>query len=153
MKRNSDAAKKVAMMYGKQKSRQSGFSLLEILVAFSILAIALGILLNIFSSGMQTAVIAEEYSSAVQIAESLMAKAGVESPLQEGHASGIINDKYRWQVTVAPFQLTIDNIDTNTIPASLFMVTVNVNWGDDGTRAGNARELELATLKLTRKSL
>lgn len=127
--------------------------MLEILVAFSILAIALGILLNIFSSGVRTAVIAEEYSSAVQIAESLKARAGVESPLQGGQANGIIHDKYRWQVTITPFQLTMDNLDTNAIPASLFMVTVNVSWGDDDSSAGNAREIELTALKLTQKSL
>lgn len=144
---------KIMRMIGRQNSAQGGFSLLEILVAFSILAIALGILLNIFSSGVRTAAVAEEYTSAVQIAESLMAGAGVESPLQPGQAAGIENDKYRWQVTISPFELSIDNLDTSPIPATLFMVTVNVSWGDDSARAGvDDREIELATLKLTNKT-
>ncbi|MGZ8224716.1 MAG: type IV pilus modification PilV family protein, partial [Methylobacter sp.] len=51
-------------------NKQAGFSLLEILIAFTILAFSLSILLNIFSTGANTAVVAEEYTAAVQIAES-----------------------------------------------------------------------------------
>jgi general secretion pathway protein I len=133
------------------KASQKGFSLLEILVAFSILAIALGILLNIFSSGVQTAAIADEYTSAVQIAESLMARTGVESPLEPSQSSGTENEKYRWELTVAPFELAIDNLDIRAIPAALFMVTVNVSWGDDGDRT-QERQVELSTLKLAHKT-
>lgn len=133
-----------------RKASQKGFSLLEILVAFSILSIALGVLLNIFSSGARSAALADEYTSAVQIAESLMARTGVESPLQPGQAAGLENDKYHWELTIAPFELSIENIDTGAIPASLFMVTVNVSWGDDGA---DARQVELAALKLAKKTL
>lgn len=134
------------------KSKQTGFSLLEILVAFSILAIALGILLNIFSSGVETAAVAEEYASAVQIAETLMARTGVESSLQSGQTAGIENDKYSWQVTVAPYEPTLEDFDTKTLSAALFMVTVNVSW-DGGASGGNhQREVELTTLKLSAKS-
>jgi general secretion pathway protein I len=133
-------------------NKQGGFSLLEILIAFSILALSLGILLKIFSAGVNTAGVAEEYTAAVQIAESLMAGTGVESPLQPSEDSGLENDKYHWQVSVSPFQFAADNLDITAIPAVLFKIKVTVNWGDDigGT---DGRQVELITLKLANKVL
>lgn len=152
--RNPDKVSQAFKAIKKGSRQQQGFSLLEMLVAFSILAIALGILLNIFSSGMQTAIAAEEYTAAVQIAESLMARTGLETPLQAGQANGLENEKYRWQLRIEPFELTMANLDTKTIPASLFMVTVTVNWGEDVSRSGvNQREIELTTLKISTKTL
>jgi general secretion pathway protein I len=133
-------------------NKQRGFSLLEILIAFSILALSLGILLKIFSSGINTAGVAEEYSAAVQIAESLMAQAGVETLLQPGESSGTKNEKYNWRVIISPFQFTAENLDMTTLTAELFKVKVTVNWGDE--KSGNeGRELELITLKLANKTL
>ena len=92
-------------MIPTQLTKQKGFSLLEILIAFSILALSLGILLKIFSAGVNTAVVAEDYTAAVQIAESLMAKTGVETALQESQDSGVENEKYNWQVDVGRMSL------------------------------------------------
>jgi general secretion pathway protein I len=128
-------------------NKQRGFSLLEILIAFSIMALSLGILLKIFSSGLNTAGVAEEYNVAVQIAESLMAQAGVESPLQPGETEGLENEKYRWRVSVRPFQLMSVNVDPAAVTAELFKVEVTVNWGAED------RQVELTTLKLARKTL
>ena len=133
-----------------QLNKQRGFSLLEILIAFSILALSLGILLKIFSAGVNTAGVAEDYTAAVQIAESLMAKTGVETPLQAGQGAGLENEKYHWRVEVSPFVFNPDNIDISALTASLFKVKVSVTWGD-----GNAsdRQVELITLKLIDKPL
>jgi len=131
-------------------NKQQGFSLLEILIAFSILALSLGILLKIFSAGVNTAVVAEDYTAAVQIAESLMAKTGVETPLQAGQDSGLENEKYHWLVEVSPFMFNPENVDATAITAVLFKVKVIVSWGDDNA---NDRQVELTTLKLTNKTL
>lgn len=133
-------------------NRQRGFSLLEILIAFSILALSLGILLKIFSAGVNTAGVAEEYTAAVQIAESLMAQTGVESPLQPNEVTGLENEKYHWRVSVSPFQFIAENLNVTTIPAVLFKVKVTVNWGDDNVVA-DGRQVELISLKLANKVL
>ena len=132
-------------------NKQRGFSLLEILIAFSILALSLGILLKIFSAGVNTAGVAEEYTAAVQIAESIMAKTGEETPLQVGEVDGLENEKYHWRVSVSPFQFTADNLDVTTLSAELFKVKVTVNWGGDTSTDG--RQLELITLRLANKVL
>ena len=137
-------------MISSQLNKQKGFSLLEILIAFSILAISLGILLKIFSAGINTAVVAEDYTAAVQIAESLMAKTGLESPLQAGEDSGTENEKYEWQVLVTPYLFNPDNIDEMTITTTLFKVKVIVNWDIEKTKG---RQIELTTLKLVNKTL
>ena len=123
---------------------------MEILIAFSILALSLGILLKIFSAGVNTAMVAEDYTAAVQIAESLMAKTGVETPLQAGDASGVENEKYDWQVVVSPFEFNPENIDTTAITAELFKIKVIVNWGDSDA---NDRQVELTTVRLINKPL
>jgi len=132
-------------------NKQRGFSLLEILIAFSILALSLGILLKIFSAGVNIAGVAEEYTEAVQIAESLMARTGVEAPLQQGEITGTENEKYDWRVSVSPFRFTAENLDVTAIPAVLYKVKVIVSWGDDAKADG--RQVELVTLKLTKKIL
>ena len=137
-------------MIPTQVNKQQGFSLLEILIAFSILALSLGILLKIFSAGVNTAVVAEDYTAAVQIAESLMAKTGVETPLQANQASGLENEKYHWLVEVSPFEFNPENVDPTAITAVLFKVKVIVSWGDDNA---NDRQIELTTLKLINKTL
>ncbi len=115
-----------------------GFSLLEILVAFSIMGVALGIVLNIFSSGVNTAALAEEYTVATQIAESLMASTGVETPLMAGQDSGEEGEKYRWQVNVEQLP---DVVEGSAL--SLMSVQVSVSWGEEERQ----RSIELNTIK------
>ncbi|PKM12838.1 MAG: general secretion pathway protein GspH [Gammaproteobacteria bacterium HGW-Gammaproteobacteria-3] len=125
--------------------KEKGFSLLEILVAFAILALALGILLRIFSGGVRTAIVADGYTTAVQIAESLLAGTGVETPLQAGQSTGMENDTYAWQVTVSPFQIADVPADTLAPGIGLMQVEVSVSWSEGGAEP---RLVELTTLKL-----
>ncbi|NIR28408.1 MAG: type II secretion system protein [Gammaproteobacteria bacterium] len=107
-----------------------GFSLLEVLVAFTILATVLGVLFQIFSAGLNRVGLSEAYTRAVMLAESELTRLGVEEPLVAGTRSGRIDDVYRWRTTVEPFE----EPDTEPAPRSLGLrphrVTVEIRWGE-----------------------
>ncbi|WP_459990801.1 type IV pilus modification PilV family protein [Methylosoma difficile] len=126
-------------------NKQQGFSLLEILIAFSIMALSLGILLRIFSGGVNTAIVAEDYSAAMQIAESLLDRVGVETDLAAQRSEGTEADKYRWQVTVEPFDFNPNGNPLTLSTVQLFKISVAVEWGEDEQ---NPRRLDLQTLRL-----
>lgn len=136
--------------------RHKGFSLLEILVAFAIMAVALTIVLRIFGSGVNAAIVSEDYTLAVQIAESLMARTGVETPLRAGETSGTEGDKYHWLISIS--SVAAPPVSNSRFPSQqdefqvslqLLAVTVRVNWGDD---IDQQRSVVLNTLKLVQDS-
>jgi len=134
--------------------RHKGFSLLEILVAFVIMAVALTIVLRIFGSGVNNAVISEDYTIAVQIAESLLASAGVETPLEIGDISGNEAGKYFWTISTSlreqnsatsqQTQNSPQNPAPNAQVTSLYSIIVRVAWDDEGS---SQRVVELSCLK------
>ncbi|MEI6746015.1 MAG: prepilin-type N-terminal cleavage/methylation domain-containing protein [Methylococcaceae bacterium] len=132
------------------RNNQRGFSLLEMLIAFSILAVSLGILLKIFSTGITTAQVADNYTMAAQIANNLIAKTGVETPLKISEELGIENDFYHWRVRVNPQTFVSPELDLRALPVELFNVNVLVWWGDDDKT--DDRVLELNTMKLAAKN-
>jgi general secretion pathway protein I len=131
------------------RSKHRGFSLLEILVAFSILAISLGIILKIFSTGITSAQVTGDYTIAVQIAQNLLDKTGSESPLKLGEINGSENKLYQWRVTVSPKVFISPELDLHDLPVALFDVTARVWWG--GENKSDDRVVELHTLKLATK--
>ncbi len=110
------------------------------------MALSLGILLRIFSGGVNTATVAEEYTTAVQIAETLMAKTGTEIPLRTQHKSGVEDEKYHWLVDISPYKLSATTMDAKTLGIELYKINVIVDWGDEGGDGDN-RKIQLATLK------
>ena len=87
------------------RALQRGFSLLEVLVAFAILAITLGVLMNIFSRASRTAILSSQYSQAAALAESKLNALGVEFPLEEGTFTGEPENGFAWEITVMPVEL------------------------------------------------
>lgn len=120
-----------------------GFSLLEILVAFSILAISLTIILKIFSSGLQTAYLAKNYSHAIAIAESLLAKTGVEEKLELGETHGQESEYFNWVVQITPIDLNMSSQIPDAFKDRVVQIKVTVSWGDH-----NPRSIHLTTVKL-----
>ena len=131
-------------------ARQRGFSLLEVLVAFSILALSLGVLMQIFSGSLRNADVTRDQAQAVALAQSLLASAGVETTLIAGESTGVLEDKFRWVVRVHPFVEEVPSQQTAAVQSplrlDLWEVAVRVAWGGDG--ASPERLLTLTTLRV-----
>ena len=91
-------------------ARQAGFTLLEVLTAFVLLAVALASILQIFSSGLRDAQLADEYARAVMMAQSRLAAYSAAERLDEGSTSGS-EGPFAWTVSAVPYDERLENAD------------------------------------------
>jgi general secretion pathway protein I len=128
------------------RRRAAGFTLIEVVVAFVLLALVLGVSFEIFTTGFARTALLEDQSRALLVAQSRLAAAGVEENLKEGETHGESEDR-RFQWTVV-----IKRSDEGSQPGKpapsvyqLYRIDVTVTWqGADDRR----RQLALSTLGL-----
>lgn len=121
---------------------QRGFSLLEVLVAFTILALSLGVLMQVFSQALNAATLSGSYGRATALAEAGMDLVGIDIPLEPGQRSGETEDGLHWRVQVT--EVPMANLLPGEAPLPIYLVSSEVSW--DSVRG--ARTVSLATLRL-----
>lgn len=109
---------------------ERGFTLLEILVAFVIMALALGVIMQVFSGALRNIGVAEQRDHAVELAQSTLVRLGADIPLAEGEQSGEDGDGYRWHMLISHFEDADNVFDPATIPVALYQVDLDVDWGN-----------------------
>jgi len=121
----------------------AGFTLLEVLVALSIAAIGIAMVMQVFGGSLRNVDRADHYLRALALAESLLATAGTERELESGTESGEAEPGFRWEIAMAE---VVDETLPDDMPLRLFDVEATVAW-DDGaaSRSVSLRTLRLAT--------
>ena len=134
-------------------TRSRGFSLIEVLAAFVILALVATSLFQLFSGALQNAAAAEDWSRAVLTAESRLAQAVNAQPLVEATDRGDADDgRIQWETRVTAWEPP--DVDPELARISegmrtrLYRVEVDVRFPG---LAGRERSLSLATVKLAAK--
>ena len=125
---------------------QRGYTLIEVIVAFAVLGIALMLLLGTLSNGTRQLRWAADSGLAALHAQSLLDGIGIEIPVVSGSTTGEFEDgRYRWALEIAPY------VDPAMPPAlldpsgqQLFEIALTVDWGERGPR----ERLQVHTLRL-----
>lgn len=139
-----------------RSARQRGFTLLEVMLAFGVLAVALGLLLGMLSRGLHQVTQAQGETEASLHAQSLLDALGTIEALEVGARDGeFAQGRYRWRLQVSPTE------DPAPPPppaegapppqpvasegeARLYRVALDVEWGV----ATPAQKLHFETLRL-----
>jgi general secretion pathway protein I len=129
------------------KRAQRGYTLLEVIVAFALLAMALTLLLGILSGAARQVRVSSDAGRAALYAQSLMDQVGVGERLAAGQRDGEFEQgRYRWQLRVAPWRdaAVVATGQPMTVGApELFEITLAMQWGE-----GPGQRLQLRTLRV-----
>ena len=122
------------------RKRNSGFTLIEVLIAFAILALVLGVVFRTLSTGLSHERTAGLVTARVLEARSILDRLGADMALEEGTIEGRLATGEPWTLTVSLLEpAASDDGQTGSLNAYLAELSVD---GDDG------RMLRLKTLKL-----
>jgi type II secretion system protein I len=118
---------------------EAGFTLLEVLVALTILALAVVTLIQLSSQSLRLVKTSADYQRATQLAERIATQ---NEPSEEGVDSGQ-EGPFSWERRTSLVSLPDEFQPKETVPdkepVKLFTVTIAVRWGQN-------QVLELATL-------
>jgi general secretion pathway protein I len=123
-------------------SANKGITLIEVMVAFVILALSVTVLLRIFSSGLSNTLLSQQYVDAVTLAESQLAQIDTVNELVPTVYSGSI-DRFVWQTSIRPYLPWTQTVD-EVAQLSAFVVDVEVSWRERGKQ----RQVHLSSIKL-----
>ncbi|MDR2710656.1 MAG: prepilin-type N-terminal cleavage/methylation domain-containing protein [Burkholderiales bacterium] len=132
----------------KSQGFSHGFSLLEVLVAFVVLAVLGTALFKLFGGAMNNAASADAWSRAVAVAQNQLAQASVMQPLQATSANGKDGD-VQWSLIVEPYTPpALDGETTQPAESPIYrMFHLQVDVRFPGV-ANKDRTFSLETLKI-----
>lgn len=129
-----------------------GYTLIEVIVAFAILALAMVLLLGTLSGSTRQIRYADDAGRAALHAQSLLDQIGVGEALAPGHREGDIEDgRYRWDLDVQPYRDPAAPEDQardqpqDLAAPQLMRLLLTVRWGEEPRQRLQVQTLRLVT--------
>ena len=155
---NAASSKRVRGIAARRRGER-GFALLEILVAFVVLALGLAAVLTGVSVAMRSDAKTQTSRSVLRVAQSRLEAAGVTEGLAPGQHEGRVGNYYTWRQTVTAVQSGAavrkpegakpEGVKPEGIkPEAPAANAVSAFWVEVAVRAGDGTVATLAGLKL-----
>lgn len=130
----------------QRPTTQRGYTLIEVIVAFALLAMGLTLLLGTLSGATRQVRWSADAGRAALHAQSLLDTVGITEPLQPGRRDGDFEDgRYRWSLAIAPWQdPALANLPQSPADPRLLELDLAVQWG----AGGPGQQLQVRSLRL-----
>ncbi len=124
--------------------RSDGFTLLEVMVAFALLASTVTVILQLFSSNLQVIARSEDYVWMSARAQAQMRETLDREDLTEGTQSETTPDGYTVETVIS----RVLEARTRELPLELLEIAVKLTWQDGGA---SERSMTVRTMKMAKK--
>ena len=122
---------------------EGGFALIEILVAISVLAISLVVIFQLFSGGLKSRKLSEQYGRGIFYAREKMAEILLSPDLSEGDTQGEFEDNYQWRAVT---NRVVPEEEEN-LPVDLVNIKLSISWRE----GAKGKVFTINTLKAVEK--
>ena len=123
---------------------QSGFTLIEVVVALAIVGMGVVTLFEIFSSGLRLETRSSGRTEVAAYSRQAIDGFLIRREVRDGRLEGSMNERYRWRIEVQPFR---EDDQLSSVGWDLKEITVEMRYREEG----RDKRAELKTLRLVKK--
>ena len=131
-----------------RRGGERGFALIEILVAFVILALGLGAISTGVVVAMRSDARAQANRTALRVAQSRLEAAGISEALAPGYREGLVANKFRWRQTVTELRPASDTQPAQGARPAPANGALKSFWVEVAVETPDGTATKLAALKL-----
>ena len=116
----------------KPVKNQKGFTILEVLVAFTLLAITFGTVMEIIAGSSKNTIKASRNTKTALLAQSKMDELGLQEKLEEGTTYGDFDENTSWQLEIVPYDAPYEgdyNQDFSAVELMDITLTITTEFG------------------------